>query len=285
MGAIRGTTLHAGLKSSLEKEGDHLEWPTHREFFREYATSRAFELISADLELLGIVFNRYFAESELIPQGVNAAIQQLGNHGLVYRDPDTPAKLWLRLTEDLGRPEDRVIVRDNGTYTYRMPDIAYHLDKFSRGYDLMVDMFGSDHIDTCRDVEAALEALLGAEGVGSRLRTVLHQFVTLLRDGDKVKMSTRAGNFVTLQGSGQGGRFRRCGQIHLPHPQGRGPHGFRPCRRGFRQRREPGLTMFSTRSPGYREYSGTPMTREGVARSTGELPGRSSVSEGTGKGI
>jgi len=175
-----------------------IAWPEDRELFREAATGRAFDLIRNDLELLDISFDRYFAESELIPGAVEEAIERLNRAGLTYDDPDGSGKLWLKLTA-LGRPEDRVVRRAGGGYTYRMPDIAYHLDKFSRRFDLLVDVFGSDHIDTCRDVEAAVSALLGADTVGRTLRTVIHQFVTLSRGGETVRMSTRSGEFVTLR--------------------------------------------------------------------------------------
>lgn len=197
-GGYQGGYIKEWARSLLEVKGRELRWPKDLKTFREYAGGRAFELISDDLMLLGISFDRYFAESELIPDGVQQAIETLRSKGLVYEDDDSSGKLWLRLTA-AGRPEDRVIVRDDGTFTYRMPDIAYHLDKFARGYDLMVDIFGSDHIDTCRDVEAALSRILGTLEVQKKLRTILHQFVTLLRSGEKIKMSTRSGNFVTLR--------------------------------------------------------------------------------------
>ncbi len=197
-GGYQGGYIMEWAESLERSHGGHMKWPGDRDTFREYAGKRAFDLISGDLQLLGIKFDRYFAESELIPEGVEKAIDKLREKDLVYSDTDSPDKLWLKFSE-MDRPEDRVIVRDDGTYTYRMPDIAYHLDKFQRGYDLLVDIFGSDHIDTCRDVEAALKCILGSDAVEGRLRTILHQFVTLLRNGEKVKMSTRSGNFVTLR--------------------------------------------------------------------------------------
>lgn len=180
-----------------------LSWPGDSEVFTSYARDRAMDLIVSDLSLLGIVFDRFFNESSLVPVAAAAALERLssvntGEGSLVYENPPGSGKMWLRLTA-LGRPEDRVVRRENGMFTYRMPDIAYHLDKFARGYDLLVDIFGSDHLDTSRDVTAALEALLGREEVSRRLKIVLHQFVTLLREGRKVKMSTRSANFVTLR--------------------------------------------------------------------------------------
>jgi len=197
-GGYQGEYIGCWAEDFRKESGDLLLWPDHANLFRDYAGNRAFKLISGDLELLGIKFDRYFAESELIPDAVESAIGLLREKQLVYEDFEVPVKLWLKLSE-MGRPEDRVVVREDGTCTYRMPDIAYHLNKFHRGFDLMVDIFGSDHIDTCKDVEAALGALIGKEEVSRRLRTILHQFVTLVRGGTKVKMSTRAGNFVTLR--------------------------------------------------------------------------------------
>lgn len=196
-GGYQGEYIVDWARDLLEREPG-IAWPDNSERFREVATGRAFDLIRNDLELLDIRFDRYFAESELIPGPVEEAIARLEKANLTYEDPDGSGKLWLKL-EALGRPEDRVVRRAGGGYTYRMPDIAYHLDKFARGYDLLVDVFGSDHIDTCRDVEAAVSALLGTERVKRTLRTVIHQFVTLSRGGETVKMSTRSGEFVTLR--------------------------------------------------------------------------------------
>lgn len=196
-GGYQGGYIREWARDLLECEPG-IRWPDDRERFREAASGRAFDLIRSDLALLDISFDRYFAESELIPDAVEAAIERLGASGLTFPDPDGSGKLWLRLTA-LGRPEDRVVRRAGGGYTYRMPDIAYHLDKFERNYDLLVDVFGSDHIDTCRDVEAAVSALVGAERVSRTLRTVIHQFVTLSRGGETVRMSTRSGEFVTLR--------------------------------------------------------------------------------------
>jgi arginyl-tRNA synthetase len=196
-GGYQGDYIADWARDLLSRSGN-LAWPGDREVFRREAVDRAFRLIRDDLELLGIRFDRYFAESELIPDAVEDALKALEAAGLAWADPDGSGRTWLKLTA-LGRPEDRVVKRPGGGYTYRMPDIAYHLDKFSRGFDLLVDVFGSDHIDTSRDVEAAVAALLGAERVGRVLRTVIHQFVTLSRGGESVKMSTRAGEFVTLR--------------------------------------------------------------------------------------
>ncbi len=201
-GGYEGSYVSAWAEELLEARGSGLDRERDRELFRRVATERAMESIEGDLELLGIRFDRYFRESELIPGAVERTLhelRELPGHpgGLVYEEPSGSGKLWLRLTA-LGRPEDRVVRRESGEYTYRMPDIAYHLEKLGRGYDLSVDVFGSDHIDTSRDVTAVVSALRPEEA--ERLRVVIHQFVTLVREGRQVKMSTRAGEFVTLRG-------------------------------------------------------------------------------------
>jgi arginyl-tRNA synthetase len=101
---------------------------------------------------------------------------------------------WFRSTE-FGQEQDRVIIKSSGEPTYRLPDIAYHREKFARGFEWMVNVFGSDHIATVPDVLAGVSALgLDAE----RITVVLYQFVTLLRGGKQVKMSTRKATFVTV---------------------------------------------------------------------------------------
>jgi len=201
-GGYQGEYLADWARALAAGSGPGLSWPRDSAVFVAYARDRAMEMIVSDLELLGIHFDRFVNESSLVEEAVPKAIEALAavsvdGESLVYEEPAGSGKLWLRLTL-LGRPEDRVLVRENRMYTYRAPDIAYHLGKFARGYDLLVDIFGSDHIDTSRDVLAALSALLGS-GEVEKLRVLIHQFVTLLRDGRKVTMSTRAATFVTMR--------------------------------------------------------------------------------------
>ncbi len=202
-GGYHGDYITEWAHELRDEQGSGLSWENSSTEFITFARERAIGIIKSDLSLLNIEFDRYFAESELIPDAVRSTIDKLSSieidgKSLVYPDNDEAGKLWLRFTS-LGRPSDRVIVRDSGMYTYRMPDIAYHIDKFSRGYDLMIDVFGADHLDTSKDVTAALEILLGSLAVSDRLRIIIHQFVTLVREGRKIKMSTRAGKFVTLR--------------------------------------------------------------------------------------
>ncbi len=101
---------------------------------------------------------------------------------------------WLKLSE-MGNEQDKVIVKSTGEPTYRLPDIAYHAEKFERGYDLIVDLFGSDHNATYPDVLAGIKAL----GYDSeKVKALIHQFVTIMDNGEVVKMSTRKANYIML---------------------------------------------------------------------------------------
>ena len=118
-------------------------------------------------------------------------VDTLRARDLVY---EKEGATWFK-TSEFGQEQDRVIIKGTGEPTYRLPDIAYHCDKFKRGYDWMINVFGSDHIATVPDVMAGIRAL-GYDD--SRITVVLYQFVTLLRDGKQVKMSTRKATFVTV---------------------------------------------------------------------------------------
>ena len=113
------------------------------------------------------------------------------NKNLIYEKDNA---IWLKLSE-MGMEEDRVAVKSTGEPTYRLPDIAYHIEKFRRGYAEMVDVFGSDHIATYPDVLAVLKAL-GYDT--NKVRVVIYQFITLVENGEQVKMSKRSGKSYTL---------------------------------------------------------------------------------------
>jgi arginyl-tRNA synthetase len=143
------------------------------------------------LESIGVRHDVYFNETSLYTSGtIDRVVAALKEKGRTY---EKDGAVWLRL-EDFGQP-DRVILRSNGEATYRLPDIAYHLDKLSRGYALIVDVFGADHIATAQDVKAAL-AMLGEDP--ERVKILLYQMITFLEDGQPVKMSKRSGKALML---------------------------------------------------------------------------------------
>ena len=102
--------------------------------------------------------------------------------------------VWFK-TSELGKEEDKVLVKSTGEPTYRLPDIAYHADKVDRGFDLIVDVFGADHVDTYPDVILGLKCL---DKRTNHIKVIIHQFVTIKKGGEIVKMSTRKANFITL---------------------------------------------------------------------------------------
>jgi arginyl-tRNA synthetase len=141
---------------------------------------------------MGIVFDRYFNESSLYEDGsIGRTQDELEAKGVTYQKDGA---LWFKATQ-FGAEKDRVLVRSSGEPTYRLPDIAYHRGKFERGFDLILDVFGSDHQATYPDVMSALGAL-GYDT--SKIDVRIHQFVTLTRGGQQVKMSTRKATYVTL---------------------------------------------------------------------------------------
>jgi arginyl-tRNA synthetase len=176
----------------VESYGDRLRAEPAEGKFKEQAETEIFADIKKTLGALGIVFRSFYNENWLYEQGkIAEVVAELRAKGLAY---DSEGAVWFR-TSALGLEKDKVIVKSTGEPTYRLPDIAYHREKFRRGYDLMIDVFGADHIATFPDVLAALKAL----GLDERRVTVLiHQFVTILQDGEVVKMSTRKANFITL---------------------------------------------------------------------------------------
>ena len=159
---------------------------------KEFAEQELFEAIKKVLARMGVVHDVFFNEDSLYTSGkIPEVIEELRKKELAY---DLDGAVWLKTTA-LGLEQDRVIVKSTGEPTYRLPDIAYHREKFRRGFELIVDVFGADHIATIPDVLAGIKAL-GYDP--EKVKVVIHQFVTLMRDGEQVKMSKRLANFVTL---------------------------------------------------------------------------------------
>ncbi len=162
-------------------------------YIHDLALNEQLEDCRTDLGEFGVVFDHWFSERSLFDSGmVERAIRALEQRGHIHvRD----GAKWFRSTL-FGDEKDRVVQRENGQYTYFASDIAYHLNKFERGFDLVIDVWGADHHGYIPRVKGAIEAL----GLNPTQVTVaLVQFAVLYRNGRKVPMSTRAGEFVTLR--------------------------------------------------------------------------------------
>jgi len=150
---------------------------------------------NADLAAFGVSFDRYFLESSLYADGkVEETVRELVAHGHTYEEGGA---LWLRTT-DFGDDKDRVMRKSDGTYTYFVPDVAYHLSKWQRGYQRAVTELGADHHGSLARVRAGLQALDCGIPAGYP-DYVLHQMVTVMRGGEEVKLSKRAGSYLTLR--------------------------------------------------------------------------------------
>ena len=172
--------------------GDRLINESAEGKFKEFAEVEIFNEIKKSLDRLGIHHKIFFNEKSLYEEGkIDNLLNDFSNSGLTY---EKDGATWLKLSELTGG-EDKVIVKSTGEPTYRLPDIAYHTIKYNRGYDLLVDLFGSDHNATYPDVLAGIKALGYDLG---RVKVLIHQFVTILKDGEVVKMSTRKANYITL---------------------------------------------------------------------------------------
>ncbi len=188
----QGEYIRDIAKKIYELEGDKLKNETEVTYFKDFAEKEIFDDIKNTLASLGIEMNSFFNENTLYENGKIDEILKIFEEKNVSYKKD--GAVWLKLTE-LGNEQDKVIVKSSGEPTYRLPDIAYHTTKFERGYDLIVDLFGSDHMATYPDVLAGLK-FLGYDT--SKIKVLIHQFVTIMENGEVVKMSTRKANFVTL---------------------------------------------------------------------------------------
>jgi arginyl-tRNA synthetase len=162
------------------------------EKFRDIAAKALMERIKTSMKRVNIVHSSFFLERSLYDDGsVWETAKILRERGLAYDKDDA---VWFKST-DLGDEKDRVIVKKTGEPTYRLPDMAYHKNKLDRGFDLVVDIFGADHAAT------APQVLLGVRALGydpSAVRTLIHQMVELVENGEARRMSTRRGAFVEL---------------------------------------------------------------------------------------
>ncbi|WP_457627839.1 arginine--tRNA ligase [Persephonella sp.] len=163
------------------------------DFCAEFAKELLLERIKNDLKEFGVEFDIWFSEKKLYTSGkVDEAIQFLREKGLIY---EKDGAVWVKTTM-YGDDKDRVIIKSDGTYTYFAGDIAYHYDKFKRGYDFIVNVWGADHHGYFPRLRAAVMAFGVPE---DWIRVIFIQLVKLFRNGQEVKMSKRSGSFVTLK--------------------------------------------------------------------------------------
>ena len=169
--------------------------PDDLDAIRQFAVAYLRREQNADLEAYGVGFDVYFLESSLYTDGkVEETVRELIAHGHTYEEGGA---LWLRST-DFGDDKDRVMRKSDGTYTYFVPDVAYHLSKWQRGYVRAITELGADHHGSLARVRAGLQALDCGIPQGWP-EYVLHQMVTVMRGGEEVKLSKRAGSYVTLR--------------------------------------------------------------------------------------
>jgi len=192
----QGDYISAIAKEVVEKYGDSLKSEARESVISrltDLAAGKILEEIKDDLMAFGVVFDCFFSERELYrDDGVTTLLNELEEEDFIYREEGT---LWFRTT-NYGDEKDRVVVRENGEPTYFAADIAYHKNKYQRGFDTVIDVWGADHHGYIPRMYAGIQAL-GKEK--EALEIVLVQLVNLLRRGKPVAMSTRAGEFVTLR--------------------------------------------------------------------------------------
>ena len=182
-------------KKVLTIKGEEITKDSKEDAIIECATFAASDILNnirCDLELFGVQFDNWFSEQSLFDSGkVVSAIEKLKENEIVYEKD----KAWWFKTEKFGDDKDRVVIRSNGQTTYFASDIAYHQDKFNRGFDRVIDVWGADHHGYISRIRASIEA------VGKNkdsFDVILVQLVNLLRGGKPVAMSTRSGEFITL---------------------------------------------------------------------------------------
>ncbi len=176
----------------VESHRDALRSEPAEGAFKQQAEQEIFADIRKTLARLGIRHDVFYNENSLYESGkVSGLIEEFRRRGLAY---DLDGAVWFRASA-FGGEKDKVIVKNTGEPTYRLPDIAYHRDKLQRGFDLVIDVLGADHVATYPDVLAGVRALGGDD---SKIKVLIHQFVTIVQNGEVVKMSTRKANFVTL---------------------------------------------------------------------------------------
>ena len=188
----KGGDKEIHIDALIERAKSLLGAATYRQVF-DLGLNVILDDIRQDLQEFGVSYDQWFSERALVDDGAaERAIERLKKSGHVY---EKEGALWFRST-DYGDEKDRVVVRENGQKTYFAHDIAYHMDKLERGYDQVIDIWGADHHGYVPRVKAALAAI-GDDP--ERLHVLLVQFAILYKGGERMQMSTRSGEFVTLR--------------------------------------------------------------------------------------
>lgn len=191
-----GEDIKGFAKELVAEKGDSLlsmDPGERAAYFRKYGLEKELNKIKRDLNRFRVHFDEWFSETSLYEKGlVEESLNELKAKGQVY---EQDGATWLRTT-DYGDDKDRVLVKNDGTYTYLTPDIAYHRNKFERGYDRLINIWGADHHGYIPRMKAAMEAI-GYDP--ERLKVLIAQMVSLFQNGEKVKMSKRTGKAVTME--------------------------------------------------------------------------------------
>ena len=188
----QGEYINDIAKKLFNEYGGKLKNEDPEGIFKQRAEKEIFQEIKTTLSRLNINHKIFYNENSLYEEKkIESLLRKFKEKNLSYEKDNA---VWFKLTA-VGGEADKVIVKSTGEPTYRLPDIAYHITKFERGYDLMVDIFGSDHNATYPDVLAGVKAL-GYDT--NKIKVLIHQFVTIMDGGEVVKMSTRKANYITL---------------------------------------------------------------------------------------
>ena len=186
----QGEYLKDIAKVIVNEDGRNLEKGSN--VFKEKTEKIIFHEIEQSLKNLGVKFDQFINEKTFYENGdIENLLENLRKKDLIYEKDNAT---WFK-TSVLGKKQDRVYIKSSGEPTYRVPDTAYHINKVKRKYDLIIDVFGADHADTYPDVILALQSL---NYKTEHIKVLIYQFVTLLQNGKKIKMSTRKADFVTL---------------------------------------------------------------------------------------
>jgi len=190
----KGAYIEEIAKKIKDTHGDNLagDYASNKDYFSSFGVTYILDLIKNDLNRFGVHFDSWYSQRTLTVEKIKGVLEGLRDKGFVY---DKDGATWFKATA-FGDEKDRVVIKSDGSFTYFAPDIAYHLDKYRRGFDKLINIWGPDHHGYIPRLKAAVQALGYTEDSVSIL---LVQLATLYRDGKVLSMSTRKGEFITLK--------------------------------------------------------------------------------------